>query len=81
MAVFFTSLLPQFVAPGPGALVPMLVLGLVFATMTLGWLSLYAAAVARAGEYLRRSAVRRALDAILGIVLVALGVRVAAAER
>ena len=50
-------------------------LGLVFCAMTLAWLSAYAAAVARAGDLLRRSRVRRALDAVTGTVLVALGVR------
>jgi threonine/homoserine/homoserine lactone efflux protein len=77
MAVFFTSLLPQFA----GSFWPMLVLGLAFCTMTLVWLSAYAFAVARAGDLLRRTAIRRALDAVTGTVLVALGLRVATAER
>ena len=73
VAVFFTSLLPQF-----GSSVPaMLGLGLVFASITLVWLCLYAAAVDRLGGWLRRSAVRRTLDAVTGTVLGALGVRLA----
>jgi threonine/homoserine/homoserine lactone efflux protein len=77
MAVFFTSLLPQF-APAGGASFPaMLALGLVFCTMTLVWLSAYAAGVARAGHVLRRPRVRRALDAVTGTVLIAFGVRLA----
>jgi len=40
-------------------------------------LSAYAFAVARAGDFLRRGAVRRVLDAVVGAVLVGLGVRVA----
>jgi threonine/homoserine/homoserine lactone efflux protein len=74
MAVFFTSLLPQFASSFAG----MLGLGLVFASLTLVWLGAYALAVARASGFLRRPAVRRALDALTGVVLVALGVRVAA---
>ncbi|HET7807933.1 MAG TPA: LysE family translocator, partial [Gaiellaceae bacterium] len=74
MAVFFTSLLPQFTSSFAG----MLGLGLVFASLTLVWLGAYALAVARASGFLRRPAVRRALDALTGVVLVALGVRVAA---
>ena len=73
MAVFFPSLLPQF-AHSFGAL---LALGLVFAAMTLVWLSGYALVVARAGDFLRRPRVRRAIDAIVGVVLVAFGVRLA----
>jgi threonine/homoserine/homoserine lactone efflux protein len=73
MAVFFTSLLPQF-GESFGAL---LVLGLVFCSMTFLWLSAYAAAVAKAGDVLRRPAIRRILDAIVGAVLIALGLRLA----
>ena len=76
MAIFFTSLLPQFAtSPSFGAL---LALGLVFCSLTLVWLTAYAFAVARAGDFLRRSRVRRALDAVTGAVLVALGLRLAA---
>jgi threonine/homoserine/homoserine lactone efflux protein len=74
MAVFFTSLLPQFGSSFAG----MLALGVVFAAVTLTWLSAYALAVAKASAFLRRSRVRRALDAATGLVLVALGLRVAA---
>ena len=74
MAVFFTSLLPQFAASFTG----MLSLGLLFAALTLSWLSLYALAVARASGLLRKTRVRRALDAVTGLALVALGLRVAA---
>lgn len=77
MAVFFTSLLPQFGHSFPA----LLALGLVFCALTLTWLSAYAAAVARAGDLLRRSRVRRALDAATGSVLVALGLRVALDSR
>jgi threonine/homoserine/homoserine lactone efflux protein len=80
MAAFFPSLLPQFVSGGDAAFWPLLALGLVFSLMTLVWLTAYAVAVARAGSVLRRPLVRRALDATLGVVLVALGVRVATAR-
>jgi threonine/homoserine/homoserine lactone efflux protein len=77
MALFFTSLLPQFAPDGGASFPAMLALGLVFCTMTLVWLSAYAAGVARAGHVLRRPRVRRALDAVTGTVLVAFGVRLA----
>jgi threonine/homoserine/homoserine lactone efflux protein len=59
----------------------MLALGLLFSLMTLLWLAAYAAAVARAGDFLRRPRVRRTLDALTGAVLVALGLRLATSER
>jgi threonine/homoserine/homoserine lactone efflux protein len=55
----------------------MLALGLLFAVLTLTWLSAYALAVAKASGLLQRSRVRRALDAVTGLALVALGLRVA----
>jgi threonine/homoserine/homoserine lactone efflux protein len=78
MAIFFSSLLPQFVPPGPAALGSMLGLGLLFVSMTLGWLCLYAAVVARFGDLLRRPRIRRGFDAVMGAILIAFGVRIAA---
>jgi threonine/homoserine/homoserine lactone efflux protein len=75
MAVFFTSLLPQFAARGSFA--ALLALGAVFCTMTLVWLSAYAVLVSKAGTLLRSSGLRRGLEAVTGTVLVALGLRVA----
>jgi threonine/homoserine/homoserine lactone efflux protein len=76
MAVFFVSLLPQFVPGGHASLGALLGLGLTFCLMTLAWLTAYAVAVARAGRLLRRPAVRRVLDGLTGTALV--GLRVAA---
>jgi threonine/homoserine/homoserine lactone efflux protein len=81
MAVFFTSLLPQFVPPGPSAFATMLGLGLVFSCMTLAWLSVDAVAVGRAGDVLARPRVRRAIDGVAGTVLVAFGIRLASQQR
>ena len=77
MAAFFTSLLPQF----GDAFATMLAFGAAFCALTFAWLVLYAFAIDRLGEALRRSAVRRANDAVTGALLVALGVRLAAEPR
>lgn len=78
MAVFFTSLLPQF---GAESFAGLLGLGLAFCSMTFAWLTAYAFVVARAGDVLRRPAIRRVFDAVLGAVLVALGLRLATDRR
>jgi threonine/homoserine/homoserine lactone efflux protein len=75
MAVFFTSLLPQFA--GEGSFLGLLFLGLVFCSLTFVWLAGYAVVVAAAGDFLRRTGIRRLFDALTGAVLVALGLRVA----
>jgi threonine/homoserine/homoserine lactone efflux protein len=74
MAVFFTSLLPQF----GHSFAALLGLGIVFCAMTLAWLSAYAVVIARVGHVLRRPGVRRLIDAVTGALLVAFGLRLAA---
>jgi threonine/homoserine/homoserine lactone efflux protein len=73
IAVFFTSLLPQF-GTGFGEL---LLLGLVFAAMTLAWLSAASLAIARTRGVLVRGRAKRALDALAGLALVAFGTHLA----
>ncbi len=74
IAVFFTSLLPQFTPTGATFLTP-LALGLLFCLLTLTWLAAYATVVARAANVFGRPCARRALDAVTGTVLVALGLK------
>jgi threonine/homoserine/homoserine lactone efflux protein len=73
MAIFFTSLLPQFGA----SFGSMFALGLVFCTMTLVWLTAYGFGVAKAGDFLRRPRIRRMVDLVTGAVLAAFGIRLA----
>lgn len=78
MAAFFTSLLPQFGTTDAGpSFWPMLALGLSFCLLTWLWLVFYATAIDRLGDALRRSGVRRGIEALTGTVLVALGLRLA----
>lgn len=81
IAVFYSTLLPQFLEPGDPVLAGSLLLTSIHAAMSLAWLTGYASLVAGAGDRLRRPAVRRALDAVTGSVLVALGVRLAFERR
>ena len=81
IAVFFTSLLPQFVQGSGSAFVPLLFLGGVFAVLTLFWLAVYALAVGHASGWLRRPQVRLWLDRFTGVVLIGFGVRLALERR
>ena len=81
IGVFFTSLLPQFVDPGHSVLLPFLVLGAVFVVMTAIWLCGYSLVAARAAATLQRPRVRAALDRITGVVLIAIGLRLATEHR
>jgi threonine/homoserine/homoserine lactone efflux protein len=78
MAVFFSSLLPQFSDASFGSLVS---LGLIFAAMTFAWLTAYAVALSMAGNFVRRRAIWRSIEAVTGAALVALGLRLASEHR
>jgi RhtB (resistance to homoserine/threonine) family protein len=81
MAVFFTSLLPQF-APAHGtSFAALALLGLLFSLLTLFWLVSYTVAIARIGTVLRRPSVRRSLEGITGAALIGLGVKLASDHR
>jgi threonine/homoserine/homoserine lactone efflux protein len=80
MAVFFISVMPQFVGDH-GSFVTMLLLGLVFCSLTFIWLTAYATAVAKTGDLLRRTTIRRVLDGLTGAALVVLGVRLVSEQR
>jgi threonine/homoserine/homoserine lactone efflux protein len=74
LAVFFTTLLPQFISPGDPYVAKSLLLAMLFVLIGLAWLSLYALVVdVVAGS--RRF--RTTVEAISGVVLVALGLRLA----
>jgi RhtB (resistance to homoserine/threonine) family protein len=81
IAVFFTSLLPQFVSPGDPVLLPFLLLGGVFVAITLTWLSGYSIVATRISRVLTRPRVKASLDRLTGVVLIGFGVRLALERR
>lgn len=80
IAVFFTSLLPQFVGRH-GTAGDLLALGALFNAMGIFWLLSYALLAARARAVLGRPEVKRTLDRLTGTVLIGLGVRLALEHR
>jgi threonine/homoserine/homoserine lactone efflux protein len=81
IAIFYSTFLPQFIGPGDPALLISMLLAAVHIALGIAWLSLYAWLLARAVEAFKGSRVRRALDALTGTVLVALGARLALERR
>ncbi len=81
IAVLFTSLIPQFVEPGPSTTLQSLVLATIFVSLGLVWLTTYALIATAAADRLRGPAFRRALSAVTGIVMVRLGLRLATEAR
>lgn len=81
IALVYTTLIPQFVDRGGSEIAQTFVLAGIFIAMGLVWLTGYALLVAEIGVLLRRSAVRRVVDAVSGTMLTALGVRLAFERR
>jgi threonine/homoserine/homoserine lactone efflux protein len=77
VALFFVSLLPQFVAAGEGFEWRLLQLAALFIAMGFVWLTVYTLALHSVGGFLGRGSIRRRIERVSGAVLVALGVRVA----
>ncbi|MEV6873399.1 LysE family translocator [Amycolatopsis sp. NPDC051128] len=80
-AAFMIAFYPQFVPADRPLFATTALLALLQVAIEIGLYLTLAALVGRAGEWFRRSTVRRRLDAISGAVLIGLGVRMAAESR
>ena len=78
-AIFATAL-PQFISPGDPPLRLLLML-LAYEVILLSWLNLYGSLVSRAGQSHFGSRIREILQGVTGVVLLALGVRLAFERR
>ncbi|MCD6022586.1 MAG: Lysine exporter protein [Actinomycetia bacterium] len=81
VAIFFLSLLPQFVEPGPGFTWRLLVLSGLFIVMGLVWLTIYTIALHAASGVVGRPRVKTFIESVTGCVLMALGVRLVFQRR
>ncbi|MEV5830692.1 LysE family translocator [Spirillospora sp. NPDC052242] len=79
--VFAVSFLPQFVPAGWSVPAALALLSVLWALIDLAWYTVIVWLVAAARRLLNRPAVRRRLDQVSGVVLVGLGIRLAADTR
>jgi RhtB (resistance to homoserine/threonine) family protein len=79
-AAFFVALMPQFVGGDSAYGATLLLAGIAGAT-AIAWFCVLANLVGAVRRLLTRPAVRRAIDAVTGTALVALGIRLAATSR
>ena len=77
IGVFYTTLLPQFIAPGQPVFLASVLLATLFALLVAAWLGTYVVVLDRADTLFRRTRVRRALERVTGLVLIGLGLRLA----
>jgi len=76
----FAAALPQFISPGDPPLRLMLMM-LAYEAILLSWLNLYGYMVSRVGQSRFGTRVREILQGVTGIVLIALGVRLAFEQK
>lgn len=80
IAVFYTGLLPTLAPAGLPTHTGMLLLVLLHAALTVGWLGGYVLVLARARVFFERPAVRQAMDRVTGLVLIGFGLKVATSQ-
>ena len=80
-ALLFLTFLPQFVDTSRAVLPQILFLAAVHIVVGLIWLTIYAHLVHRAHRTLTRADVKRWLEGATGVVLIALGLRVAVEQH
>jgi threonine/homoserine/homoserine lactone efflux protein len=73
--IFYMTVVPQFIGPQDLFLPRALLLGATHVAMSVTWQGACGIAVGLAAEHMARPAVRRTLEGITGLVLVALGAR------
>jgi threonine/homoserine/homoserine lactone efflux protein len=76
IAVLFVTLIPQFIEPGQPVLASTALLAAIFLIVALLWWRVFSLAVGRLGTLLARPRVRKAMDRITGVVLIAFGARI-----
>jgi threonine/homoserine/homoserine lactone efflux protein len=81
LAVFFVALFPQFVSDGAPVLPPALAMAGLIVMLDLAWYSTLAVLVDRGRRALTGSRIMQRLEALMGAVLIGLGVRVALEQR
>jgi threonine/homoserine/homoserine lactone efflux protein len=78
VGVYFVAVVPQFVAPGPGASLRVALLLVIYGALCLAFWSALVVGLHRARELVRRPRVRAWTERVTGAALIGLGARLAA---
>jgi threonine/homoserine/homoserine lactone efflux protein len=78
VGVYFVAVVPQFVAPGPGASLRVALLLVVYGALCLVFWTAFVVGLHHARELVRRPRVRAWTERVTGVALIGLGARLAA---
>lgn len=81
IALIFLTLIPQFISPGEEPFATTAILAFAFLCMGILWWRIFSLGVGVLGKFMARERVRVAVDRVTGVVLIALGVRVAVTDH
>lgn len=81
IALIFLTLIPQFVSSGEKPFATTAILATAFLGMAVLWWRIFSLAVGVLGNVMAREKVRVAVERVTGVVLLALGVRVAVSDH
>jgi threonine/homoserine/homoserine lactone efflux protein len=79
-AVFFVAVVPQFVAPGPGAGTRVAMLLLIYGAVSLAFWSTFVLVLVRARDFVTRPRVKAWMERLTGGALMGLGARLISAR-
>lgn len=81
VAVFFLTFLPQFLEPGGNTFLQFLIMGLIYAALTLIWFFMYVYLIHSVNIWMKKPSVQRAIQGISGVVLLGFGIKLALERR
>lgn len=81
VGLFYTTVFPQFIGPGDAAVTVATVLLMAHATVLMTWYPGVSYLMSRAGKALKSPQLAKILDRVMGSILIAMGIRLAAASR
>lgn len=80
-AIFFWTFLPQFVRPGATPVQAFFWMGLVLTLLTVLWFLIYVTFLSYLDTWIQRSSVKRRIERLSGIALIAFGVKLVFEHR
>ncbi|MFJ7730644.1 LysE family translocator [Lysinibacillus sp. NPDC097231] len=81
VAIFFLTFFPQFVNPQTDTTISFLILGVVYLFIKFAWFALFIYIIDSVRLWMKKGAVKKAMDGLTGVVFIVFGLRLALEHR